>query len=232
MNQALPALSLAPPAVLLSQCLLGEPVRYDGAHKQQPEISQWLLPHILALPLCPEVAAGMGIPRPAIRRQEMYGVEVIALAASGAPLAHEQLTTTCERLANSNAASQAVAAVLKARSPSCGINTSPLFNSQGEVIGLGNGVFAQQLKQRLPDLLMVSEEQLQSRTSCRQFLRLCQLAAALKLNVLTEDWLKYLHQSNAMHRLPRLGLQEVVNCLADETAELHYLELLPFMLRD
>ena len=51
--------------ILISACLLGEPVRYDGKGKavSHPLLKQWkdegrLISH------CPEVAAGLGLPRP------------------------------------------------------------------------------------------------------------------------------------------------------------------------
>ncbi|BFM13685.1 hypothetical protein R50072_38380 [Simiduia litorea] len=228
MTVKLPAIHLPKPVLLVSQCLLGDPVRYDGAHKQHPAIAQHLLPHITTAALCPEVAAGMGVPRPAIRRQQMGDSEIIALASSGAALANSLLSTS-QRLATHATTQTAVAAILKARSPSCGIESSPLFNPDGTILALGDGLFVQQLRKHQTHLLLVSEEQLHDAESCVYFVRLCQLALALKLNLLREDWLVYLRKANALHQLPALGLQEVVRELSGESAELHYLEPLPFI---
>ncbi|MDN3637864.1 DUF523 domain-containing protein [Simiduia curdlanivorans] len=230
MTPDLAPISLTKPPILLSQCLLGDPVRYDGAHKQHAPIVQLLLPHIAATALCPEMAAGMGVPRPAIRRQSMAGADIIALAESGQPLSN-QLEVTCHKLAASEPAHTAVAAILKARSPSCGIQSSPLFNHQGDILTLGDGLWVQQLRQHQARLLLVSEEQLHNAQSCVYFLRLCQLALALRLKLLTEEWLAYLNEANAMHQLPALGLGEIARNLSGESAELHYLEPLPFVLQ-
>ena len=53
--------------ILISKCLLGENVRYDGKHNslcQHPLIKQWLEEGRL-VSTCPEVQAGLSIPRPA-----------------------------------------------------------------------------------------------------------------------------------------------------------------------
>jgi uncharacterized protein YbbK (DUF523 family) len=50
----------------MSACLLGEPVRYNAAHKfcDDPIVARWRLEgRIIAV--CPEVAGGLGVPRPA-----------------------------------------------------------------------------------------------------------------------------------------------------------------------
>lgn len=51
--------------ILISACLLGEPVRYDAKGKQvvDERIDRWSNEGKL-VPLCPEIAAGFPIPRP------------------------------------------------------------------------------------------------------------------------------------------------------------------------
>jgi uncharacterized protein YbbK (DUF523 family) len=50
--------------ILISACLVGQKVRYDGRDKAMPHdiIEQWHHEGRL-VPICPEVAAGLGIPR-------------------------------------------------------------------------------------------------------------------------------------------------------------------------
>ncbi len=50
--------------ILISACLLGKPVRYDGNHSliEHPLIKQWQQQNQL-IPLCPEVEGGLPIPR-------------------------------------------------------------------------------------------------------------------------------------------------------------------------
>src|SRR5438046_3156909 len=52
--------------ILISACLLGEPVRYHGGHAQSrhPVLQVWAQEGRL-VPVCPEVLGGLPTPRPA-----------------------------------------------------------------------------------------------------------------------------------------------------------------------
>ena len=56
-----------PIRVGVSACLLGQPVRYDGGHKLDRWIVQELGRFVTFVPVCPEVEAGLGVPREAMR---------------------------------------------------------------------------------------------------------------------------------------------------------------------
>jgi uncharacterized protein YbbK (DUF523 family) len=64
--------------VLVSACFLGEPVRYNGDHKA---LSHALLRRWVAegrvVPHCPEVAGGLGVPRPRCEIQGGSGEDVL-----------------------------------------------------------------------------------------------------------------------------------------------------------
>src|SRR3990170_6839262 len=51
----------------ISSCLLGQKVRFDGNHKHDSFLTGTLGEHFEWVPVCPEVAIGLGIPRPPIR---------------------------------------------------------------------------------------------------------------------------------------------------------------------
>ena len=53
------------PKILISSCLLGELVRYDGQAKpiDNPVLAQWLAADVL-ISICPEVSGGLPTPRP------------------------------------------------------------------------------------------------------------------------------------------------------------------------
>ena len=59
--------SRAPIKVGISACLLGEPVRFNGGHKESRLCSETLARHFEFVPVCPEVAIGLGTPRQPIR---------------------------------------------------------------------------------------------------------------------------------------------------------------------
>ena len=51
----------------ISSCLLGEPVRYDGGHKQNRYIMDTLGQYFVFRSFCPEMAIGLGAPRPTLQ---------------------------------------------------------------------------------------------------------------------------------------------------------------------
>ena len=53
--------------ILVSACLLGEKVRYDGGDKRDPFLSEALGPHVEWVRVCPEVDCGLPVPREAMR---------------------------------------------------------------------------------------------------------------------------------------------------------------------
>lgn len=224
---ALPPLAAPKPVVLVSQCLQGQAVRYDGGHKDQPLLHRYLWPAAQALGICPELDAGLGLPRPPIRRQRGLEGDYLALAETGAPTA-TQLVPHCQAAASHIAASRPNGALLKARSPSCGYGSSPLFNEQGQLLEVGDGVWVQALQKRLPALPIVDETQLQSARACRQFLGLLRLHWLLTQNALPAPWRAFLQQANPQHAGVELGLAQVADTLGREGAALDYLEALPW----
>lgn len=104
--------------ILVSRCLLGEPCRYDGQSRPVPEIRQLEAAGHVLIPICPEVAGGLSTPRPPAERQKdgrvvnEAGEDVTEAYQKGAELAVSLAQTyNCQ------------AAVLKAKSPSCGSGT-------------------------------------------------------------------------------------------------------------
>ena len=101
--------------ILVSACLLGEPVRYNGvsATSEDPLLIQWLREGRV-VSFCPEVAGGLGTPRPGAERQAVRvvtdaGADVTAAFARGAELARDTARQHGIRVA-----------ILKDGSPSCG----------------------------------------------------------------------------------------------------------------
>lgn len=111
--------------VLVSACLLGELVRYDGAGKllQHPLLDAWTRQRRLVW-LCPEVAGGLGVPRPPAEIVGGTGDDVLDGRAAVRTVRGDDVTAAFLRGADAMlalAAQQRVAiAILKARSPSCG----------------------------------------------------------------------------------------------------------------
>ena len=51
----------------VSACLVGQKVRYDGQHKRDAFVTDVLGPFFELVPVCPELEAGLGVPREAVR---------------------------------------------------------------------------------------------------------------------------------------------------------------------
>ena len=122
-------MSKTPPRVLVSACLLGQPVRYDGQSKGI--VSDWLTAlgaEGRTLAFCPEVAGGLPTPRPPAERQ---GERV--LTASGL-----DVTTEFDRgaeLALALCQAQGIRfALLKEGSPSCG--SGRIYNGRFEGVSV------------------------------------------------------------------------------------------------
>jgi uncharacterized protein YbbK (DUF523 family) len=111
--------------VLVSACLLGEPVRYHGGHARCSSgiLSRWQREGRL-VSVCPEVAGGLGAPRPAA---EIVGESGAAVLDGVARIVDTSgYDATGPFLAGARLALQAAqtngvqVAILKDGSPSCG----------------------------------------------------------------------------------------------------------------
>src|SRR5438552_15899913 len=97
---------------LVSACLLGFPCRHDGRDKRDERVLAWLRDSEI-VPICPEVAAGFGIPRPPAWHDEgrvidALGADVTAQFEDGARKAVEAAQKHNVRFA-----------ILQQNSPSC-----------------------------------------------------------------------------------------------------------------
>ncbi len=111
--------------VLVSACLLGEKVRYDGADAASGSrvLRDWLSEGRV-VPFCPEVAGGLGVPRPAAEIRGIDGYAVLDGTGRVQTREGDDVTGAFLRgaeLALQMARSQGVRlAILKEGSPSCG----------------------------------------------------------------------------------------------------------------
>lgn len=109
------------PVIAISSCLLGEPVRYDGQARPVNWIIDILSQHCVFQPICPELEAGFGVPRPPIRLQLSDAAAAVVLAGDPTIDVTEKLQAACSRLLAE--IDHADGLILKARSPSCGWRT-------------------------------------------------------------------------------------------------------------
>ncbi len=112
--------------ILVSACLLGQKVRYDGGHQAQSSaiLQRWLAEKRV-VPVCPEVLGGLPVPRPPAEIAQGAGGRSV-LNGDATVITANNDDVTAAFVAGARAALHmakeqgAVIAVLKEGSPSCG----------------------------------------------------------------------------------------------------------------
>lgn len=128
-------------AIVVSACLLGRPCRFDGRDKFTPELA-FLLEGRHVIAVCPEELGGLGTPRPSCEISGGDGADVLdggasVICADGTDQTQAFLSGARAALEHAQA-SGAREAILKERSPSCGV-TSVYHDG---ALGPGQGVLA------------------------------------------------------------------------------------------
>lgn len=150
-------------SILVSSCLLGNPVRYDGAGKRcDHAILQGWIAQGRVVPFCPEVAGGLPTPRPPAEiRGGTGGSSVLAgqsavLESGGNDVSAQFLDGAHQALALAQRKNIRVA-ILKEGSPSCGSTFIYDGSFSGQTLS-GDGVTAALLRQA--GIAVFSEAQL------------------------------------------------------------------------
>ena len=125
-------------AILVSACLLGEPCRYDGKSKPNASVLA-LADRFQLVPVCPEVLGGLETPR---SPSEIKGEAVVS--KNGTDVTEFFVTGAIETLKTAKIHG-CEAAVLKARSPSCGSGQVYDGTFAGRLVD-GDGITAALLK--------------------------------------------------------------------------------------
>jgi uncharacterized protein YbbK (DUF523 family)/uncharacterized protein YbgA (DUF1722 family) len=142
--------------VATSSCLLGNNVRFNGANCHKKFLTKDLSEIFNLTPICPEVAAKLGVPRPPIRLVQAGGDSVIAESHKN----NIDLTQRIEEASNKilDSLSGICGYILKKGSPSCGSGSVKLYNlKQGILSHKEDGVFVKALRNRYP-LLPIEDE--------------------------------------------------------------------------
>jgi uncharacterized protein YbbK (DUF523 family) len=146
------------PLIGISRCLLGDRVRYDGESKPHQIVIEQLIVMFELVPVCPEVEAGLGVPRPpvqltaSIEHPRLTGRDDTTIDIT------ESLQHYCDRRIPE--LEQLDGFILKSRSPSCGLNSTPVFIDGSRVTETSRGMFARELCKRYPGLPVIEETQL------------------------------------------------------------------------
>lgn len=155
------------PRIGISSCLLGQAVRYDAGHKRDPFLVETFGAHVEWVPVCPEVEAGFGTPRGAMRlvldapqtreRGARFPPEHITLRVikTGADVS-EQLRSYSLKRVEALSFDGLSGYILKKDSPSCGMERVKVFGGSLPERA-GRGLFAAALIARFPSLPVEEE---------------------------------------------------------------------------
>ena len=148
------------PKVGVSRCLLGHAVRYDGDSKAHPIVIARLGGLFELVPVCPEVEAGLSTPRPPV--QLTGSLEHPRMTGRDDP--ELDITVLMQDYCNTRPAGlgHLCGFVFKSRSPSCGLNSTPVFIDGSCVTESSRGVFARAITTAWPALPVIEETELES----------------------------------------------------------------------
>ena len=149
-------MTTAPLRLGISRCLLGDEVRFDGGHKRDNFLTDVLGRYVEWVPVCPEVEAGLGTPREAMRLvgDSQHPRLVTIKSGTDHTRAVERMSThRVEELEELDLSGY----VFKKDSPSCGVERVRIFKEHGMPGRNGVGLFARAFIEQFP-LIPVEEE--------------------------------------------------------------------------
>lgn len=152
----------------ISACLLGDSVRFDGGHKRLTFATQELAPYVRYEPICPEMAIGLPVPRPALRLVKHQDEISLCFSKNGG----EEITAQMRDFATRKVAElhHLCGYILCAKSPSCGMERVRIYEPDGKNNRKeGIGIFAQALQQEMPWLPMEEDGRLHDDTLRENF---------------------------------------------------------------
>ena len=147
-----------PITIGVSSCLLGLNVRYDGANKSS-ETAIAICTKFNCIPICPEVAIGLGVPRPAIKL--FSHVDSTRAIISESPM--EDISLNLRKYAQriKEEHPELCGYIFKSGSPSCGLRDVQTFDCNENPINTGKGIFADKLCAEIKGLPTIDEKQLE-----------------------------------------------------------------------
>ncbi len=147
----------APKRVIVSACLLGHYCRYDGQTKEDRVLKKWLEDKEV-IPFCPE-APLFGTPRPRINLIEQNRTIKVIRENDNADVTRLLLDET---LRFYKEVSDIDRIILKSKSPSCGLGTTPYYDSKMHPLGFTDGISAKTFKEIFPSVPISDEDHYQS----------------------------------------------------------------------
>lgn len=149
-------MTISPLRLGISRCLLGDEVRFDGGHKRDQFLTDVLGHYVEWVPVCPEVEAGLGTPREAMRlvgNPHRPRLMTITSKHDHTQAMESMIDVRLDSLRTLDLSGF----VFKRGSPSCGVERVRVYTAQGMPSHSGVGIFAKAFMEQFP-LVPVEEE--------------------------------------------------------------------------
>jgi len=153
----------------ISSCLLGNNVRYDGGHKFDRYLCNTLGQFVEWVPICPEAACGLSIPREAMHLAGDPDSPRLMTRETGIDHTKRTMQFAENRLAEL-VQENLCGFVFKARSPSCGVRDTKLSSRSGRIKSKRAGLFAEAVMRRFPLMPVADEEEMRDSGTRENFL--------------------------------------------------------------
>lgn len=201
------------PIVLVSGCIVGHKVRYNGESKDDDWVADTLAKSCQFVSVCPEMAMGLGKPREAMRFVRSGGQKKVRLIGSKTKRDFTDLAELHQtKLANDIQDDIFDGAILMGRSPSCGLERVKIYQNDKIPINEGIGVFAAKLRDRFPEVPAIEVGRFSDTSQKNHFLarlyarfRLRRLERSKKALQTYHRRYKYLFMAYSPHHLKQLG---------------------------
>lgn len=171
------------PKLLVSRCLGFAACRYDGQILKNPFVEQ-LQAHVHLVTVCPESDCGLGIPRPPIRLCDSPRGLVVYQ-----PATNREVTAQLQAVVDAVLAAhpQIDGAVLKSKSPSCGLFDTKIYQGidTPQLLKKAAGLFGAHVRDRYPGAAIEDEMRLSNLSLREHFL--IKLFTLARFRVLSEQ---------------------------------------------
>ncbi|MFZ0449942.1 MAG: DUF523 and DUF1722 domain-containing protein [Desulfatiglandaceae bacterium] len=140
----------------VSTCLMGDPVRYDGGHSHDRYVTETLGQYLEFVPVCPEVEAGLSVPREAMRLEDDPKSPRLMTVKTRKDMTDTLLTWARKRVRELEK-EDLWGFIFKSKSPSSGMERVKVYSESGMPVKKGVGLFARTFMRHFP-LIPVEED--------------------------------------------------------------------------
>ncbi|MFY0990547.1 YbgA family protein [Halomonas sp. C05BenzN] len=175
----------------ISACLMGEQVRYNGGHKRSRYCLEVLQERFRFEPFCPELEAGLGVPRDPVRLVGALGEEPRVVGTRDPSLdVTEALAEVSRAFIERHRHLRGF--ILMKGSPSCGLERVKVYHENGMPSHADAGAFVRELRRHFPELPLEEEARMND--------------AVLRENFITrvyayDDWKRHVEATPSYHAL-------------------------------